>query len=510
MELFFKNLYAGQFRIPGSALCVLVCVLCMGNVAKMPPDEGEVLARRYCGSCHLYPDPALLPADIWETTVLPNMAARLGIPAPDFNPYRGMTTDEMMLVMRMSIFPEKPILPESDWLKIKNFYLKKAPQKLNLAPPKVQADTLPGFEAKVLPFQKGKYPAVTYVGMDPKDGALRVADKRKNLFRLDNGLMTDSAKMESPVVDIKFQGDTTWLLTIGVMEPNDQKSGSLWQQSPLKTTQVQKNLLRPVHLSMGDLNNDRREDLVVCQHGNYTGRLSWFENTPQGTYKEHLLRQFPGARLTQLVDWNRDGKTDILSLFAQGMEGAWVFINQGNGKFEEQKLLEFPPVYGSSYLEAVDLTGDGWLDLVYTNGDNADLSPILKPYHGVRLYINDGKGRLKERWFYPMHGASKALARDFDGDGDIDLAAIAYFNDPAQNQGFLYFQNQGGFYYKTYSTPQGRLGKWLVMDCGDIDHNGSLDIVIGSLIQRSLGNFAVDPKNPPPSIVIFEQRDRTH
>ena len=50
-------------------------------------------------------------------------------------------------------------------------------------------------------------------------------------------------------------------------------------------------------------------------------------------------------------------------------------------------------MYGSSYLELADMNNDGHLDILYTNGDNADYSYVLKKYHGLRIFINDGKNQ---------------------------------------------------------------------------------------------------------------------
>ena len=44
------------------------------------PDEREKTAQTYCGSCHQYPSPSLLPKKTWEQTVLPQMAILAGTP----------------------------------------------------------------------------------------------------------------------------------------------------------------------------------------------------------------------------------------------------------------------------------------------------------------------------------------------------------------------------------------------------------------------------------------------
>ncbi|MBK9489349.1 MAG: hypothetical protein IPO07_11575 [Haliscomenobacter sp.] len=44
----------------------------------IPPD-GKKLALKYCQSCHLFTEPALLDKKTWMNSVLPNMGMRLGI-----------------------------------------------------------------------------------------------------------------------------------------------------------------------------------------------------------------------------------------------------------------------------------------------------------------------------------------------------------------------------------------------------------------------------------------------
>jgi hypothetical protein len=206
------------------------------------------------------------------------------------------------------------------------------------------------------------------------------------------------------------------------------------------------------------------------------------------------LKAVPGARKVLVRDLNQDGKPDLVALTGQGSEGIWAFYNRGDGRFAEEPLLRFSPVYGSSYFDLVDFNGDGFEDILYTNGDNADYSISPKPYHGVRIYLNNGRNAFKEAWFFPLYGATQAAARDFDGDGDLDIAAIAFFPhyQKAPEEGFVYFENDGKMHFTPRTLPNAERGKWLVMETGDFDGDGDLDIALGSFLYM--------PGQVPPSI----------
>jgi hypothetical protein len=204
-------------------------------------------------------------------------------------------------------------------------------------------------------------------------------------------------------------------------------------------------------------------------------------------YARHVIRPVPGAIKAYALDYNRDGLPDLFVLFAQGEEGIFLYTNRGNGRFDQKEILRFPPSYGSSYFEMDDFNHDGYPDIVYTCGDNADFSLVLKPYHGVYIFLNDGKWNFNQRYFFPVNGCYKAMARDFDGDGDLDLAVISFFAD-YQNQpeeGFVYLENTGDFKFIPHSMKETQQGRWLTMDVGDLDGDGKPDIL--------LGNFSVAP-----------------
>jgi hypothetical protein len=170
---------------------------------------------------------------------------------------------------------------------------------------------------------------------------------------------------------------------------------------------------------------------------------------------------------------------------AQGDEGIDIYYNRGDGRFNRERILRFPAVYGSVFFEITDFNHDGHWDIVYVNGDNGDYSPVLKPYHGVRLFLNNGKNEFTEDYFYPIHGAYKALVRDFDSDGDFDIAVVAFFPDFFNHpeKSFLYLENisrPDTIEFKASTFPEAGMGRWITMEAADVDSDGDEDIMLGS------------------------------
>lgn len=441
-------------------------------------QKEEHLAKQYCSSCHAFPEPGLLDKKTWADNVLPQMAFRMGV---DYGMLSSISSQDRPEVMRT--LPDQSMVSMEDWESIKNFYLKNAPDSLNIPNAKRPG---PVQQFSVETYKMTSLPLTTFIKSDTSNRKIYVGSRLSKLYRLNEKLIVeDSFQLSSPPSQIMLSdhGDPT-LSLMGIMDPNDQARGEIAKLNVGDHTLISlvDSLKRPVNFEIVDLDNDGLEDIVACAFGNYSGALLAYKNKGRGKFEQHILQNLPGARRVIVRDFDNNGTNDILALMSQGDEKIILLLNQGNFSFRLNTLLSFPAVYGSSYFDVADFNHDGKFDILYTNGDNADYSMILKPYHGVRIFLNDGKNDFKESWFYNMHGASQAVTRDFDMDGDLDIAAISFFPDFNNHpeQGFIYFENTGSDYIPQI-TPVAASGRWLTLEAADIDQDGDSDIMLGAL-----------------------------
>ncbi|MEW6302322.1 MAG: VCBS repeat-containing protein [Verrucomicrobiota bacterium] len=450
--------------------------------------RGEQLARGVCATCHLFPEPHLLDRFTWAMEALPRMHLWLG-----FDPYPWEDEPGGKLVKEAKVLPEAPIIGQEDYQAITTYYLATAPlqawPQTNKPPITVG---LKHFQVVHPEYRYGK-PMTTLVKIDSLEQKLYISDSEtKEFVRLNSaGKVEAKAPLESPAVHMVTGKDGFLLTLIGELYPSDDPKGKILflpRPKPGATTgsvELLKELPRPTSANFADLNQDATLDLVVSCYGNLAGRFSWFEQKADRSIEEHVLLPRHGAVRAEVHDFNGDGRADIVVMMAQGREGLYLFENEGGGKFKERTLFEFHPAWGSSYFELVDFNGDGAMDIVATNGDNGDLMlfpPCSKNYHGVRVYLNDGKANFHAAYFYPMYGAYRARALDFDLDGDIDIAAIAFFPDYGGTfkECFAYLENKGNMQFAAFTFSESISGRWMTFDAGDLDGDGDPDIALGA------------------------------
>ena len=474
--------------------------------------SGRKLAEKYCRSCHLLPEPGQLDARSWEDGVLPQMGPRLGIYGFGFKAYPSFRNDPYV---PKGFYPQKSAISLEQWQHIIDYYSALAPDTLISSIPEVPIESgLNQFSKVDIPLER-EGPRVSFVKIDPGFApytVLAYEQLGKQLYRIDvSHKQVDSISLAANIVDLSSQTDTLVALNIGVMTPNNGKFGTVLTlplsnagMKPGKPKLLLSGLRRPVRMIRNDFNRDGREDLLVCEYGHLEGSLSWFERGADTGMVRHLIRESAGAIQADVRDLNGDGAPDIVAQFAQGDESIYAFINDGSGNFTARLWLRFPPSYGSSSFELADFNGDGALDVLYTCGDNADYSVVLKPYHGIYIYLNDGKDNFRQAYFFHMNGCFKAMARDFDKDGDLDIAAIAFFADYKNRpeEGFVYLQQDGALAFKAFSHPDAQKGRWLTMDAGDMDGDGWMDIILGNFSAPAMDQTGAPAFHGPALLLL--------
>jgi hypothetical protein len=462
---------------------------------------GKTYASGACRQCHLLPDPNLLDKKSWQNYILPKMMLYAGLSSLD-----QVKVEDKDLVKASGIVPSVPRITRDHWGPIVTYYLQSAPEQAltQAAKPEVKIG-LKQFRVEPPRFRHDP-PLTTLVKIDAAERKIYVADARSQTLDCLNadGIREASIEIGNIAVALTKTERGLYLACIGHYFPSERKQGQiiLLEKRPEGYTRkvILSDLPRISGLEIADLNGDGRKDMVACMFGYLTGRLSWYENLGGDDYREHVL--FPKAGPMQAIvhDFDQDGTPDIAALMGQESDGVLGFFNdkQSPGTFKEQDIVRWPPSYGPDAFEAVDFNKDGLMDLLVANGDAADYPQPPKRYHGIRLFLNKGRGIFERAYFFPLNGAFRAVARDFDGDGDLDIAAVAFFPDYElrPREGFVYLENQGEMKFTAATFQQSMTGRWVTLDAGDIDGDGDEDIVLGSMTDMP-GSF------PPPQLKEF-------
>ncbi|MEM7200812.1 MAG: VCBS repeat-containing protein [Planctomycetota bacterium] len=254
--------------------------------------------------------------------------------------------------------------------------------------------------------------------------------------------------------------------------------------------------------AFGDVDGDGDLDVVLAQQ---QARNLLLLNDGTGRYSDasdQLTRDAGWTTAVALADVDGDGDLDLYAAEAQGFPDR-LSLNDGTGTFTDASS-QLPLVFQSTAdVTIADVDGDGDLDALTAGAPRC------------HLYLNDGRGTFTDAIgrFTPPIESDFVATPDLDGDGDFDLVLVGYFR--ARRSGFIasYLNDGTGRFVTSESrtiVDRGRVAQSIAT--GDIDGNGSVDLVlglgpdfrgpfgawVGAWVNDGTGQFTSVPLPPDP------------
>jgi hypothetical protein len=216
---------------------------------------------------------------------------------------------------------------------------------------------------------------------------------------------------------------------------------------------------------------DEDGDMDVLGASSNLDLISWWRNeggNPVQWTEQTIGANFDCAKSVRVADLDDDGDNDVIGACLYGHDVTY-WRNDGGDPIiwtacEIDDFLE-----GAHRVQVVDLDEDG------------DLDVLAVGYFASQIvwYSNDGGNPIqwtKQIIGTNFHAACIAQAADFDGDGDLDVAATAQTSNQV-----AWWRNDGGnpiVWTKLY-VDQFFYRVWPLYVC-DLDEDGDQDVVAGS------------------------------
>ena len=178
----------------------------------------------------------------------------------------------------------------------------------------------------------------------------------------------------------------------------------------------------PYHnVLVADFNGDGNLDLAAATDdgvavllGNGNGTFQAFTLVPS------LLSYDPGDELLALVDFNGDGKPDVVKSTQTGMIN--VAIGNGDGTFQQAQAFQIPSILNTESSVVGDFNGDGKPDMAFASQSS----------NVVTILFGNGDGTFSGHIEYSVPSVSNnvnfLMAADFNGDGALDMALADFGN----------------------------------------------------------------------------------
>jgi len=179
------------------------------------------------------------------------------------------------------------------------------------------------------------------------------------------------------------------------------------------------------------------------------------------------------------VDMTGNGVLDLVS--ANTIVGLYWYENDGQGNFTQHIIHERTDEWLERHAVA-DINGDGQPEIVIVDNLNG----------GLLYFAFDGDPRQRANWHYhyiiegQYPGAYDVAVADFDGDGDLDVAASSW----RKGNRFDWFENRNGEWIQ--HPIEENIGETRTVCAVDMNGDGRIDL----LGTARVGNQVVWYENP--------------
>jgi hypothetical protein len=413
------------------------------------------------------------------------------------------------------LIPPEPLVSAEEMGRLGRYFIENALSARDFLPPRERPAPLERYAASPLAEAGDDGEVVTLLHVDEERGHLYVGtanDKKLRIFDRERELRV-LIGLDGEAIHIAPR-DRGFRLTLAGDYARDEHRARIVEYDfanddwdGLRRRTLASGLHRTIESHSADLDADGRDDLVVVSFGDGVGpgygkvSVLWatgdFEarfaaapeqlNHAQGTllpgaFEEQVLLDRAGGLGAQVVDIDGDGHLDVLVLAAQSHNELVAYLGRGERRFERHVIESRHVSFGYNQFHASDIDRDGHLDLLVVNGNNMELqNPPLRPYHGVRVLLGDGALGFREAFSFPMYGALTALARDLDGDGDVDIAVNSLYPNwfAKEPETFTVLENRGELRFEARTLGGEAWGRWLRIAAGDLDGDGGVELFLG-------------------------------
>ncbi len=237
----------------------------------------------------------------------------------------------------------------------------------------------------------------------------------------------------------------------------------------------------PLAAAIADFNDDGRADIAAIDRD---GKLRiWLSGQPGEPFVaagEAVL--LGGAGMLKAIDFDHDGKADLLFIPTDSALKPRVLRNTGRGEMDasENGMLPTPPtgLRGAPALGDFDLDGD--LD-------------VLWPSAFGRVQFNDGAGgwrdgrnivEIREPGGMRLQFSGELACADFTGDGIADIAAVMRVSEDTGSPNYLVLLqgtgvcDDGTTCFRVILSEQIR-GRIFKLTPADFDNDGRVDLALG-------------------------------